>query len=283
MLDRVALSSTQLWHFRLADVLRMAADLGYNGVEVWAEHVWQRADDPEAVRRLAESLGLSLTVHAASWDLNLAAINRGIREQSCREVERSMDLAAQLGAGLVTVHPGRASFTMENIDQHWAWLVESLRRLAAVAAERGVRLAVENMEPIRKEFINWPTDVNRLLDEVGDPRVGCTYDIAHVALERSAVECFQQLDRVVLVHLSDADGTALHRPLGRGTIDLPAIVRFLRNHYDGWIVLEGYWAKPNDWLAWWNKAVFDGLARAQEEAQKGDVHADRPARSLYSI
>src|SRR5690625_19131 len=168
-------SSPQLWAYRIPDVLRAAADMGYTGVEVWVQQAWLRDDSPQAIRAVAEETGMALTAHAVSWDVNITALHEPIRRQGLAEVRHSIAFAAECGADVITVHPGRLNASKADLPLHWELQVAAFQELGQVAAEHGIRIGIELMEPIPKEFIIHPDDVNRLVRDVNLDHVGVTF------------------------------------------------------------------------------------------------------------
>lgn len=79
-------SSTLMWAYPVEAAILIARQYGFRGMEVWAEHVWFHQSEARELRDAAKRAGLKLTLHAASWDLNLCSLNRGIRQQSIREI-----------------------------------------------------------------------------------------------------------------------------------------------------------------------------------------------------
>ncbi|UFJ38915.1 sugar phosphate isomerase/epimerase [Brevibacillus humidisoli] len=219
----VYVSSTLLWAYPLEEVLERSHRLGFQGVEIWAEHLWYYDSKPADICKLARQLGLSLSLHAASWDLNPCSLNSGIRRASLLELSRSLVLADQLGAKNVTVHPGRLTLTAEWLDWHREVLIDSFSILAKEAMERELTLSIEHIEPIKREFIVTPVEVNRLLEAIPYP-VATTFDIAHVPLDRSALRFYQELSSISKIHISDATLQRLHLPLGAGEIELTSIL-----------------------------------------------------------
>lgn len=47
-------------------------------------------------------------------------------------------------------------------------------------------------------------------------------------------------EKIVHAHCSDNAPQQTHLPLGRGTLDLPAVLAALDQKYDGVVILEGY-------------------------------------------
>jgi sugar phosphate isomerase/epimerase len=75
-----------------------------------------------------------------------------------------------------------------------------------------------------------------------------------------------RLERMVHVHLSDADESRLHLPLGQGRRDLARVLRALHG-YRGAVAIEGFSISAGEELARWNKAQFEELWRAASPAE----------------
>lgn len=262
MKPAVYLSSSLLWDEPMVEVFRVAAELGYGGVEVWAEQWRQGDNDPAEVNRVRAELGLGCSVHASSWDLNLCALNSGIRAQSRAELAASIDLAATLGAPIVVVHPGRVSISSVDLPRHWAWLIEGIAELGAHAARAGITLGIESMERIRREFIVTPADLWRLHAGIAADNVGTTFDLAHVPPEFSVLDFWREMPKVVHVHLSDASGERLHLPLGSGDRGVRAALEVIWAEFEGAIAIEGYERHGRRGLATENKRVYDAWREA---------------------
>lgn len=122
----------------------------------------------------------------------------------------------------MTIHPGRLTLTHKNREWHEAVLIESLNELAQEAVRLGRVLSIEHIEPLPKELIVTPGDLNRLRAALNYP-TAATLDIAHVPLTCSLPQFLGELEGVDKIHVSDATATKLHVPLGTGEIDLPTI------------------------------------------------------------
>ena len=269
------LSAPLMWVHPPEEILTAARELGYDGVELWDYHLTEMGSDPAVVAARARELGMLLTLHAMSWDLNTTSRLDAVRAASMAALHDSITLAARLGAGLVVMHPGHASMPYDDPERYWPGLVAGVRELAAHAAEHGLRLGVEHMEPRQGEYVVTADDANRLLHEVDRDNVGTTLDVAHIPWGTDEVAFIAALERIVHVHLSDADEARLHLPLGEGARNLVRVLAALRQ-YDGGIAFEGHSMGTGAELARWNKAQFEELWRAA-----GDDHV--PAASLQRV
>ena len=191
----VALSTSSAYPERTPDAFEIAARLGYDGIEVmvYTDPVSQTAG---ALRGLSEYHQVPiLAVHAPSLLLTQRVWGR----EPWEKLRRAKDLAEQVGARVVVLHP---PFRWQ---QDYARGFE--KGLAAMAEETDVIFAVENMYPLRAGGSlvvpyapNWdPTAL-----EV--PHV--TLDLSHTAASGSdALAMAAELDgRLAHVHLADGTG-----------------------------------------------------------------------------
>lgn len=221
--------------------LEHIADAGYAAAEVWIEHLLDSGEQPGALARQARGLGLALTVHAASYDLNPISRNAGIARESRRQIEQSLAVTAELEAQVVVVHPGRRSSSREPDREVWGRLLDWVAELDATATRLGVRVGLELMENRPREIFMLPADAARLM-ETSWQQIGLTVDVAHLKTHGDPARLLRQLNPawIAHVHLSDNTPTQTHVPLGRGELDLRAALAAVREVYQGIVSLEGY-------------------------------------------
>lgn len=235
---KLYLASSLCWAYPVDDVIKIAKSFNFDGVEIWAEHVWHYQTAIDSILKVTEETDLELSLHAASWDLNLCSINEGIRKQSVNEIEKSIQLGHQLSAKNITIHPGKYSLQNEFQEKAQENLIKNIAYLENQAQKLGVTLSLEQMEPIKKEFITTPHATNRLLESLPES-VKVTFDIAHVPLSSSPEEYYHELKRINKVHISDSTKTHYHVAIGSGDIQLETIVKELKDTNLP-VVLEGF-------------------------------------------
>lgn len=236
----VGLSTASVYPEGAAAAFEMAADLGYDGVEVmvWADPISQSAG---ALRALAEHHGLDiLSIHAPT----LLLTQRVLSADAWGKVDGSIELAQQVGAPTVVLHPP------------FRWQKEYARDFVEGVAERehasGITLAVENMFPwaargrqVQAYLPHW--------DPVPQPYDHVTIDLSHTATARSdAMQMVLDLgERLSHIHLADGMLTTLkddHLVPGRGTQPCAEVLQHLSTSgFDGAVVLEvGTRKKPRE-------------------------------------
>ena len=226
----VALSTASVYPEPVAAGFEIAAELGYDGVElmVWTDPVSQ---DPVAVERLVQRHGVPvLAVHAPC----LAVTQRVWGADPVVRIRRSVATAARLGARTVVLHP---PFRWQH-----RYAAEFADEVARAGERDGVALAVENMFPLRRgRFSTVPYSPGFDPTEVG--HADYTLDLSHTAAAGS--DALAMLDRMGerLTHLHLADGTGAprdeHLVPGRGTQPCAEVCeRLAASGFEGVVVLE---------------------------------------------
>jgi inosose dehydratase len=173
------------------------------------------------------------------------------------EVERILDGYSAAGAGILVLSAisGLDGYDARPVldEDGWRVLLANLDRLAAVAAERGVRAVVH---PHVGTMVESGDEVQRLLD---GSSVSLCLDTGHLLIGGTdpAELARQAPERIAHTHLKDVDGhvagrvragrltyteavrRGMYRPLGTGDVDIAAIIGYLEDHgYAGWYTLE---------------------------------------------
>jgi sugar phosphate isomerase/epimerase len=231
------------YHRPILEAVEFIGSCGFDCVEIWADHAWDEKKGASAAK-LKGALarwGLQSTVHCPVLDVNIASPNRGIREESLRQYRAALDLAKELGARLVVLHPGRKSSPREAAAAHWSYQVEAMGRILPYAEELGVVAAVENMDSDQALYsVQQWAHLDQLFADCASAQRWVCLDTAHLQ-DTSAVLSFihQAGPCIAHVHLSDATGQHLHLPVGQGSLDIPRIVSALHSAgYQGIYSLE---------------------------------------------
>jgi fructoselysine 3-epimerase len=229
--------------------LEAFARAGFLGSEVWAQHLWESGTPAEQVAQHAKELGLTLSLHAPSYDLNPLSSNPEIRIISRRQVLESFETAVKLGARIVVVHPGGLSSSTDSVEEYWARLEEYAIVLNEYAGKLGLMIGIEGMEKKRLQFVTDLPALKRLAEilETNDlAHCGLTLDVAHAATVGDALEFVQSTPRIVHAHLSDSNPHKTHALLGEGLLNLPEIIPTLLQRLEtsphGLIAIEGRYA-----------------------------------------
>lgn len=238
-----------------SQLLPAIAAAGFEGIE--PTFVAGALPDPtSAVRsagelnRLCRDLGIvvpSMRCGTVPWD-TIPSPDRAERQRAVDHMRLAMDALAEMGGTTLLVVPGRRTPLVDYRD-HWQRVVEFCRIVAPAAADRGMRIGLENVEA---RFPSSERDWVDLLAEIDSAAVGIYLDVGNVLWMGFGYpeQWIESLGRhIVQVHFKDAsyrlDGTTLHaqiRQLLDGEVNWPAVMAALRRvGYTGWIGVEPEW------------------------------------------
>jgi sugar phosphate isomerase/epimerase len=194
-------------------------------------------------RRLREALSVfdTVTVQSSRLDLNIASMNPGIREESCRQYFECMDLARDLGIRVVSFHRGDASAgdvqALSEIERH---NVQFARRAAELADERDmvIGLRVGGSGGLESQM--------REIEAIGSERVGISLALGRATIAGPPPEVWARrfAGKIIAVHLSgvlrDWSGCSDHQPIERNNlIDYEAVLAELHSQgFEGPLVCE---------------------------------------------
>jgi sugar phosphate isomerase/epimerase len=219
-----------------ANLARIAA-LGYDGVELAIRD--PALVDMAALQALTDRCGLRVPAIGTgqAWGeegLSFTDHDPDVRRRAIDRICSHTPGAARFGAliiiGLVRgmLRPG-----VEPAQAH-DWLVQALRTCCAVAAEYGVRLALEPINRYETTLINTAADGLALIEQVGAPNFGLLLDTFHMNIEEPRLETSIAAcgERIFHFHVADSN----RWPPGRGHLDFAAILAALRRtQYRGWV------------------------------------------------
>jgi sugar phosphate isomerase/epimerase len=223
-------SSAAFFARPLSWTFRLAADCGYDGVEVMVTKD-PDSQDPARIRALAQEHGLRVgALHAPC----LLLTRKIWSTDPVAKIDRSVEAAADADIPVVVVHP---PYRWQQAFRRW--LEEDLPGLEA---RTGVAVAVENMFPVRVAGRNVTFHSNQDLEQL-ERLPHLALDTSHAAVARhDLVDVRRRFgDRLRHVHLSDNAGKGWdsHLPPGEGVLDLDGFLDDLgASGYDGAVSLE---------------------------------------------
>jgi sugar phosphate isomerase/epimerase len=259
---RLGYNTNGLAHHRVFDALELVHELGYEALSITPDvgEFDPRGWDPDEVARVrarAEELGLELTLESGAryvldparkhWP-NLLDPAPAARARRLELLFRHVDLAAELGAGVLSVWAGAAPGGVSGDGggaahaELWDRLCDGLAQLLARARAQGVELS---FEPEPGMFLERPAgyaELVRRLGAAGDA-LGLTLDVGHCVVtgDVPVPEVIRTwANRLMVVQLDDCRrGEHVHRMFGQGELDLPGtLAALLEVGYDGVAAVE---------------------------------------------
>ncbi len=237
----------------LEQVLRFAADIGYDCVELmcWpvskAERRYAgvthldatdfRDTDAERVRRLNAETGVSIS--GLGYYPNPLAPDEDESRRAVEHLRAVIRAAARLGVPQVNTFIGRDG--KKSVDENWSRFLNVWRPLVGFAEEQRVHIGIENC-PMLFTADEWPGGKNlatspaiwrRMFQDIPSPNFGLNFDPSHLVWQHmDYVRPLREFrDRLFHVHAKDArvdrhrldDAGILAVPLEYHTPKLPGL------------------------------------------------------------
>lgn len=259
---------------RLDARLAHCVDIGCTGAEITAVGLDAVVDCrliPErvaALRKIMARYDLAYSMHAP------IAIN--LMDEAHADIMRraalvSMEMAAEIGAKVVVIHPGRVP-PQDWIDRHaqlYQFEIDQLGPVGDRAAELGVQIAYENISPNARVIAGQETSYSldprllaQQLKQLNHDAVMACLDISH-ARQGAGLWGFDMIEASVAlgpwighIHFSDSTGLPatfptgsrneqhflgvgdMHAPKGMGRVDFEALAAALPVRQDTRVVIE---------------------------------------------
>ena len=219
--------------FKLEKTLDFIENLGIEYAELVHQYPAEFIDS-----EILESYNLKYSIHAPFMDVNIASPQDQSRLNSIAQIKSSIDLANEINAEAVVVHPGLISFLANKYfkKEVYEFANESIKEIGDYAKDFGVMATIENMPNFESMIYQNIADLNQLLVE---NEMHMTLDIGHANHVGYAPD-EMIFDSIKHIHVHDNLGDDdSHLPLGEGSIDLKYIINTLESkNYDGIYILE---------------------------------------------
>jgi sugar phosphate isomerase/epimerase len=230
----------------ILDEIEEIAALGFDYLELAMDppnaHFSTIRDCRAQIQSALDKHSMQLVCHLPTF-VSIADLTESIRSASLSEMLNSLEVAAQLKALKVVLHPGHiGGLGIFVKDMALSYGKESLEIIIAKADQLGLCVCLENMFPRFQTFFA-PQHFNEILKQFPDLKL--TLDTGHANIDSpdadrtlDFIRMFGQ--RIGHVHLSDNLGQRDdHFALGKGNIDFKKIAGALNDcRYDDTITLE---------------------------------------------
>ncbi len=190
--------------------------------------------------QLADSKGVSFSVHGPICDLNLATLNPELAGMIGVRLQRSLKNAALLGAKTWVLHPGtHGALSWVRPGQDWTVNRDSIQRIHRLGKTLGVGVVIENISA-GLAILGRVADFQRLYRGWNRPP-GLALDVGHSHIKGETDLFLSQLgERIVHVHAHDNMGDFdKHLAVGSGSIRWKSVLAGLMEiGFRGHLVVE---------------------------------------------
>lgn len=247
----VGMAGSSVMMMPVLEALQVAIELGFDAFEVFGEFpqcVCDELSDAQLseIRKLVESAGITLCLHAPFNSLNIAALNPGARREALRQVLSAIDACSIMGGKTVIVHNGDYLLSPQNrgkypqaFEVQWKFNIESLTIAAQRAQERNITLCLENIGFEPHVIDRNVEDLLAIREAVDNPALAFCLDIGHARLNGELKKALTKMGPLIRhVHFTDNFGEKDdHLILGQGNFDYTPCLDFI-NKFDGVVTLE---------------------------------------------
>ena len=219
-----------------ASVAKVAA-WGYDGVEVAIRD--PALVDAEELDQLVSDLDLIVPAIGTgqAWGeegLSLTSDDEDVRLRAIDRIRSHVPLAERLDAMIILGLIRGVTPDGQTHRQSLSYLVEAIRECATVAADTGVRFALEPMNRYETDLVHTVAEGMDLIDLVGAENFGLLLDTFHMNIEEPDIdESIRSCgDRIFHVHVADSNRWYP----GAGHLDFSSILTVLQEvGYDGFV------------------------------------------------
>ena len=270
------------------DAIRAVGELGFKGVEliVFSQEDMDHYYTPSKItelRRLYQSYGLTLSEFALYDNVvgDLASLKPDLKSKALENFTRGARMARELGTATInmvsqwprglkgpTAYPPSVIYTqVRGQDKFspklqlelpadfdwpaiWSNYVDSLRTCTGIAADHGLRLALEGHCHV---IVSHTDTFLRLFDHLPHEALGTNFDTGWQFMQREylPMSVYKLGRKIFHVHAKDSDGLLNYAlPPGQGIIDWDILVEALHDvGFDGFLSFElGRYTDPRRWL-----------------------------------
>lgn len=229
--NRLSLSWSN-WGFGmepLADSAARLQEYGFEWIEPHGNHYGPDLGyDPGEAKRILGDHGLRVggICGMFSADNDLSSNRAVVRQAAIDYVRRELDFAAEMGAHYMLVVPGAVGRPEAYDDTEFERSAETLRQIAPLFEQAGVRAAVEPIRSAEVSFCHTVADAKRYIEAVDHPAIGhINGDVYHMQSEEShiGIAIVEAGEQLANIHLADSNRDAL----GDGSLDVDTMIRAL--------------------------------------------------------
>lgn len=248
-------------HFRypLIESIRRAAEMGYNGVEIWGGrcHAYYEDMDDARINLIKKTLTQynmevpNFIPAQFRYPSNIAAGDSQIRKNSISYLCHNVDVAEKLGASSVSICPGYSLYGQDT-DNAWNCMMDSISRIVQYADDKKVMIMLEPAHNMETDLVLTVDHGLKAVAEIGGNKMGLVIDTGHMFVNRESFTDIPDKVKGIKVHYHFDDNHGInddHLVPGEGKIDYSTFITALKKTgYANYLSVElgwGYTADPD--------------------------------------
>lgn len=255
---RVSLCNEVIGALPFDQQCRMAAELGYDGLEIAPytldgdPHLLSAAERA-SLRRIAGDAGIAITglhyILRAPEGLSITSADAAVRARTVDVMQRLCGLAADLGAGVV-VHgsPAQRELTRGDEADGEKRGADCFAAVAEAAEAAGLIYCIEPLSPDQTGFVNTVQEAVTIVQQIGSPAIKTMIDCSSAGRGGESESVPRLIARwlptglIGHLHFNDPN----RRGPGEGALAFEPILAALRDHgYTGDAAIEPFSYQPD--------------------------------------
>jgi sugar phosphate isomerase/epimerase len=153
----------------LDDMVHIVRLLGYDGIEIWAEHLKPYEGAISSLAMLLKHASLEVPIVSPYFDFTSTELRW---RQSIEDAKKYIAIASEIGCGMIRCFTGSVGSRLVSRDG-WARCVEGIRVAADQASRAGVEIAIETHVNTLADGV---ASTKKLVQDVGMKNVGLVLD-----------------------------------------------------------------------------------------------------------
>jgi len=226
------------WTGSVLDILDTARDAGLDGVELTMAVLSRWPGSAEDLRAALAARGLALA--CLRYTISTGFTDPADADAELLGAERAIQFASEVGTKQLGLKGASHPDPTAKRSAHLAQACRMYDEIGRRAADAGLAINV-HLHSHPDSAVRTPDEWTWLLARTNPERVFVCADTGHLLqCGHDPVDTIRRhAARINHVHLKDATRDGAFPPLGRGGVDIPAVLDALaRCRYDGWVVLE---------------------------------------------
>ena len=221
--------------------MQFALEHRFQGIEFGSWTHWPEFMSPEDVKYIrtqGSSNNMELSIHFIHRGVDIATHVRERREKYLSQLQHTLQLAGDLGAKVVVVHPGSVDYpgvpstkTPETMRME---AIENLRtfleKVLPLAENVGVAVCLENLFHSAGNVFHNYAELFKVVETIGHPLMKIILDIGHADRTDGLNEAFKTFGKEIRhIHIHDSSGLIDHLEIGKGKLDFYQYLDILKS------------------------------------------------------
>lgn len=180
-----------------------------------------------------------------------SSIDPEIRSQAIDATKQAMDIAAELGCGIVTIWPGQDGYDyifQADYIRERTWFADGVRETCKYRSDINISLEYKMKEPRNHSYVNTVGTTLLMVREIGEANCGVAFDYGHALLGyenpgESVALMKMYGNRLMHVHIND-NYRYWDDDMIVGTVHTIEYLEFFywlrKTGYKGWMTIDQY-------------------------------------------